>query len=98
MKKPLLLSTLLIFACSNDDSKVDYNNSPSNCDIVYLDDNGITIKACDDANIGDVGTINGVQYIVVDREMLDQMLLNGEDVSKVCTSHITDMSLSLIHI
>ena len=54
-----MLSTLLIFACSNDDSKDDYNNSPSNCDIVYLDDNGITIKACDDANIGDVGTING---------------------------------------
>ena len=62
------------------------------CDVVYLDENGVTIKACDDANIGDVGTINGVQYTVVDREMLDQMIENEEDVSKVCTTRISDMS------
>ena len=62
------------------------------CDVVYLDANGVTIKACESANIGDVGTINGVQYTVIDREILDQMLLNEEDVTKVCTSRITDMS------
>ncbi len=65
------------------------------CDIVYLDSNGITIKACPDANIGDVGTVNGVQYTVVDREMLDYMLLFEPDVIRVCTTRITDMSFLL---
>ena len=36
------------------------------CDVVYLDENGVTIKACDDANVGDTGVINGVTYTVVD--------------------------------
>ena len=67
------------------------------CDVVYLDANGITIKACESANIGDVGTINGVQYTVVDREMLDQMLLDEEDLSRVCTTRITDMSALFLH-
>ena len=40
---------------------------PTDCDVVYLDANGVTIKACESANIGDVGTINGVEYTVVDR-------------------------------
>ena len=26
---------------------------------VYLADNGVTIKACDDANVGDTGVVNG---------------------------------------
>ena len=68
---------------------------PIDCDVVYLDDNGVTIKACEDANIGDVGTINGVQYTVVDREMITQMLINGEDVTKVCTTRITNMNSML---
>ena len=67
------------------------------CDVVYLDENGVTIKACESANIGDVGTINGVEYTVVDREMLEQMILNDEDVTKVCTTRITDMSLLIIY-
>ena len=58
---------------------------------VYLDVNGVTVKARDWAAVGDVGTINGVQYTVVDREMLDQMLLDEQDVTKVCTTRITDM-------
>ena len=90
-KKLLIFSAILIFACSSDNSK-DYGN-PSNCDVVYLDSNGITIKACDNTNIGDVGTIDGVQYTIVNREMLEEMLINEEDVSKVCTSYISDMSL-----
>jgi len=61
----------------------DNNGEPTDCDVVYLDENGITIKACESANIGDVGTINEVQYTVVDREMLDQMLLNEEDMPMV---------------
>ena len=74
------------------------------CDVVYLDDNGVTVKAYPCAEIGDVGTINGVEYTVVDRAMLDQMVgyeasLNGDgfpngfpDVTKLCTTRVTDMS------
>ena len=70
----------------------DNGGEPADCDVVYLDANGVTVKACDDANIGDVGTINGVDYTVVDREMLMDKIQNGEDVTKACTTRITDMS------
>jgi surface protein len=80
------------------------NIAPIDCDVVYLDDNGVTIKAYPCAEIGDVGIINGVEYTVVDREMLNQMVsyegsLNGDgfpngfpDVTKLCTTRVTDMS------
>jgi len=79
-------------------------DSIDDCDVVYLDNNGVTIKAYPCAEIGDVGTINGVEYTVVDRAMLDQMVgyeasLNGDgfpngfpDVTKLCTTRVTDMS------
>jgi len=69
----------------------DDTGEPADCDVVYLAENGITIKACDDANIGDVGVVNGVEYTVVDRVMLDEMIANEEDLTKVCTTRITDM-------
>ena len=60
-------------------------------ELVYLDDNGITIKAGHWAEIGDVDVIDGVAYTVVDREMLIEMIQNGQDVTTVCTTRITDM-------
>ena len=71
--------------------EVSFTTTDIPCDVVYLDENGVTIKACPDANVGDVGTVNGIEYTVVDREMLDQMIENEEDVTKVCTSLISDM-------
>ena len=70
---------------------------PTDCDVVYLDDNGVTIKAYPCANIGDVGTINGVQYTVVDREMLFQMRgdfgqIITTDFTRLCTTRVTDMN------
>ena len=61
-------------------------------ELVYRADNGITIKADPSANIGDTGVINGVTYTVVDKEMLQQMIWDNEDISKVCTTKITNMS------
>ena len=91
MKKLLLLSVLLIFACSSDSSSNgDNNNNPSNCDVVYLDDNGVTIKACDDANVGDTGLVNGATYTVVDEAMLRDMAANEEDVTRVVTTFVTN--------
>jgi len=71
--------------------EVSFITSEVPCDVVYLDENGITIKACEDANIGDVGTINGVEYTVVDRAMLDLMIANDEDLTVVCTTRVIDM-------
>jgi surface protein len=66
--------------------------TPQSTSPVYLGANGITIKARDWANIGDVGVVNGVEYTVVDRVMLDLMLANDEDLTVVCTSSVTGMS------
>ena len=41
------------------------DDEPINCDVVYLRENGTTIRACESANIGDVGTIDGIEYTVV---------------------------------
>ena len=59
---------------------------------VYLDVNGITIKAKDWAVAGDVGVINGVEYTVVDLGMLFQMINNNEDLTAICTTRITYMN------
>ena len=59
---------------------------------VYLSSNGITVKAHSWASFGDVGTINGKEYVIVDRETLKSMVAQGMDYSAVCTSLISDMS------
>ena len=65
---------------------------PADCDIVYLASNGVTIKACSEANLGDVGVIDGIQYTVVSREMLEDLIASGGDLSKICTTYITNLS------
>ena len=59
---------------------------------LYLDANGITVKAPEDAEIGSKGMVNGIEYTVVDDETLRGLIANGEDVTTVCTSRITTMS------
>ena len=67
------------------------NDEPINCDVVYLRENGITIKACESANVGDIGTIDGIEYTVVSEASLRQMIENNADISSVCTSRVTSM-------
>ena len=59
---------------------------------VYLDDNGVTIKAKDWAEVGMSGEINGFTYTIVDSDTLAEMIANEEDVTAVCTSKITLMT------
>jgi surface protein len=69
---------------------------PSGCEngeVVYLDSNGVTVKACPGAQIGESGALNGVTYTIVDDATLRTMAWNGEDVTTVCTSRVTDMEL-----
>ena len=59
---------------------------------IYYADNGVTIKAAWGAVNGDTGVLNGVTYTVVNLSTLKSMISNGDDVTKVCTTPITDMS------
>ena len=59
---------------------------------IYLDDNGVTIKARDWAFTGDTGVVNGVGYTIVSGEVLRNMIANGDDVTRVCTSRIISMT------
>jgi surface protein len=57
---------------------------------VYLDDNGVTVKARDWANIGDSGIINDIEYTIVNLQTLNSMIQSGGDISTVCTTKITN--------
>ena len=93
MKKLILLLFIpLFFACSSDDSSDDNTNPTDDTNPVYLDANGVTIKARDWAVVGDSGVINGVTYTIVDGATLRTMIDNGDDVTRACTSRITNMS------
>ncbi|MDG0967809.1 MAG: BspA family leucine-rich repeat surface protein, partial [Flavobacteriaceae bacterium] len=59
---------------------------------IFLDDNGITIKSYDWSEVGDSGEINGVTYTIVSEQQLRSMISQGEELTTVCTSKITDMS------
>ena len=60
-------------------------------DPIYLDQNGVTLKANDFVEIGSVYDFNGINYTIVDNELLKSMLNNGDDLSKVITSKVTVM-------
>ena len=58
---------------------------------LYLDSNGVTIKSYEWGEVGDTGVINGTTYLIVSEDELREMISNGEDISNVCTSKVTNM-------
>ena len=60
---------------------------------VYIDTNGITIKAEEWAEVGATGEINDITYTVVDKPMLEELIENGDDLSKLATTKVTSMAL-----
>lgn len=56
----------------------------------YLDENGVTIK-CINCQPGDTGTVNGIRYEAVDKALLEQRRDEGADLTRLCTSLVTDM-------
>jgi surface protein len=60
--------------------------------LIYLDENGVSIKAYEGAKAGDTDILDGVIYTVVDSAMLYMMTDTGMEVTNVVTSLITDMS------
>ena len=51
-----------------------------------------TCIKCNEYAVGQRFVQDGVTYTVADRKMLDEALEKGEDLTKYCTSKVTDMS------
>ena len=59
---------------------------------IYLDANGVTLRARSFAKAGTTHTYNGKAYtIATDKAMLVQALADGDDMSQYITSKVTDM-------
>lgn len=58
---------------------------------IYLDDNGITLKANDFAQVGNTYELDGIEYTIVNNALLKRMIKNGEDLTKIVTTKVTDM-------
>ena len=56
---------------------------------IYLED-GI-IKCIEDVKVGSVIELDGESYKVVDEMMFIEMMVNGDDITYICTSKITNM-------
>ncbi len=82
MIQRILLCFLIISGCSKDPSE----------DSIYLAANGVTIICDASGRVGDTFEVKGVTYTIVDEMMLREMINSGEDVTKVCTTRVTDMS------
>ncbi|MFM1878376.1 MAG: hypothetical protein RLZZ241_1242 [Bacteroidota bacterium] len=80
-------------SCADTPEGVPVNETGCALSPVYLDENGVTVKAYEWAEIGDSGIINGITYTVVDEAMLRDRVANGESVENVCTTRVSNMSL-----
>ena len=78
----IFLCFLIICGCSKD-----FDKGP-----IYVAANGVTIKCDASGIVGDTFEINGVTYTMVDETILREMVGQGADVTKVCTTRVTDMS------
>jgi surface protein len=82
MKKLIfLLSLLAIISCDKTDPDNPYN----------AQFNSRGCLECDIYGVGEDFVIDGIRYIVADRSILDSAIDNGDDLSKYCTSKVTNM-------
>ena len=59
---------------------------------VYLDSNGVTIKATSDTVVGEEYVLSGVSYIIVSTSSAARTLISGgRDASTICTTKITTL-------
>ena len=95
MKRLFVIAlSFLMIACSEETAKLDETskNTVDDLNPVYLAENGITIKAKDWAGIGAKGTVNDIKYTVVDNDMLEHMIRNGENLNTACTTKIVTLN------
>ena len=89
--KKLLLFLLFIsstVSCSPDEETLTTTTEP--IFPIYLDVNGITIKAYDFALVGNEYELNGVSYTVVDDSTIDAQIANAN--VNLCTTFVNNMS------
>ena len=97
MKKLLyLLFVLVLIGCSgSNDVSDNVEDNIEDRNPVYLDSNGVTVKARDWAEPGSSGLINGILYTIFDNP--DNLKFESIDFSnnknRLCTSRVTDMEL-----
>ena len=89
----IALISISLFSCEKDDDTTEPTTptTPINNALIYLDTNGVTIKASAAATIGDTGTVSGILYTVVDLPTLQNRIDSSLDVTNVCVSKITNM-------
>jgi len=64
----------------------------ANGEVVYLDANGVTIKACPNAQIGDTGNVNGFTYTIVSEQQLRDYVNSGYlELNRLVTTQVTNM-------
>ena len=79
---------LSIVSCSPDEETLTTTTEP--IFPIYLDLNGITIKAYDFALVGNEYELNGVSYTVVDDSTIDAQIANAN--VNICTTFVNNMS------
>ena len=79
--------------CENTDpSALVINGTGCEVDLFSLSDNGISIIAAEDAEVGMEEEFNGKVYKVVNEDQLREMIQTNLDISSVVTSKVTNMS------
>jgi hypothetical protein len=89
MKKFFFLLLIILICCTKEN---DSNSSSA----IYIGNNAITIKSRYFALIGNTYELNGNSYRIVDEELLISMVKNEDDLTKIVTSSVTDMSALFI--
>ncbi|TLP80117.1 BspA family leucine-rich repeat surface protein [Maribacter sp. ACAM166] len=79
----------VIDLCPNTVADTDVNSS--GCSIIYVAENGITLKVLAGVEAGDYRFNNETYTVVENKEALEALVTDGADLSKVITSKITDM-------
>ena len=90
--------TVAIGAPNNDGSGVSNAGQVRIFNLPFIPKGGVVNSRgcieCDTLSIGDYFRINDEIILVVNRSMLDSLIAGGHDLTKVCVSHITDMSFA----
>ncbi|WP_114748425.1 BspA family leucine-rich repeat surface protein [Pleomorphovibrio marinus] len=76
----------IIFSSCETEDELDPENTK-----FYLYENGVTCM-CPDTSPGDRGSINGLEYESVDNDLIRQRRDEGFDMTKLCTSLVTDLA------
>ena len=75
-----------------DESYMKHPLIKGNIDVFYLDENGVTIKSREWGIVGDVGTVDGVEYTIGDRSYIGSFINESKNLNQLCTSLITNLS------